>query len=366
MKFSGNGSGIKLRYKREALLLWTIPFVIFIIFGISLLIYTNLMSQSLIVSTDDTLSQASMVEIDIPDGATTKDIAQILKDKGIINSTFTFRVVSRLSKFDGKYKKGIHTVNNQMNYMQLCETLCKQGRRKPGERVTIIEGLTTDEIINELESKRYVDRNKFINALDNGKYNYKFLNGLQPKEGRKYMLEGYLFPDTYEFDNTYDERKIIDAMLSRFDEIFEQQYYERAKQLNMTVDEIITLASIIEREAQAASERTIISSVFHNRLNSSQNKRLESCATVQFALGINKKRLSTQDTKVDSPYNTYIHDGLPIGPICSPGKHSIYAALYPSDTDYLYFAADGNGTHVFSKTLREHDNAVNRIMANER
>ncbi len=126
----------------------------------------------------------------------------------------------------------------------------------------------------------------------------------------------------------------------------------------MNVKEIITLASIIEREAKLDRERPIISSVFHNRLK--KNKLLQSCATVQYALGERKEDLTLKDLEIDSPYNTYKHLGLPPSPIASPGKASIEAALFPEDTDYLYFVAKGDGSHIFSKTYSEHLNAKNR------
>jgi len=147
-------------------------------------------------------------------------------------------------------------------------------------------------------------------------------------------------------------------MLSRFDTIFNDEYKKRAEELKMSIDEVITLASIIEREAKLEKDRKIISSVFHNRL---KNKMLlQSCATIQYILKERKEVLLYKDLEVKSPYNTYKNPGLPPGPIASPGLKSIEAALYPDDTDYLYFFALNDGSHVFSKTFKEHIQAQNK------
>jgi len=193
----------------------------------------------------------------------------------------------------------------------------------------------------------------------------------QENPQRENKLEGYLFPDTYFFDPKAGERAIIEKFLDNFDAKFKPEFYERAKELNMTVDEVIILASIIERETALPEERPIVSSVFHNRLKSSDPnlKKLESCATVQYVLyktqGKMKEKLSDEDTKIDHPYNTYLYEGLPPGPICCPGLASIEAALYPDEeSEYLYFVAKGDGSHEFSRTLAEHLEAVKKYQSN--
>ena len=142
-------------------------------------------------------------------------------------------------------------------------------------------------------------------------------------------------------------------MLAQFDKVYEK-YKGRAKEMNMTMDEAVTLASIIEREALGDEDRKLVSSVFHNRMDSSNYPYLQSCATVQYVLKERKPVLSVEDTKIDSPYNTYINKGLPIGPIASPGEKSIEAALYPEETDYLFFVLGSDNKHHFSKTYEEH------------
>lgn len=361
-KSSNNFKNIRLKTPNSVFFLGILSIVMLTLLGASIYIYLVINKQTIMSSIDVNNSQS--ISINIPGGATTKEIAQILQENELINNTLLYRVVSKVKGFDGKYNKGVHFLNKNMNYIEIARLLCQQGKSNSGKRITIVEGLTFEQLVNKLESENLIDKNKFIDIAQNGEFSFKFFDDLQVTPQRKYVLEGYLFPDTYEFDDSYDELAIINVMLQRFEQIFEQSFYERAKELNMTIDEVITLASIIEKETMATDEREIVSSVFHNRLKSSINMRLGSCATVQYVLGTTKEVLSTRDTQVNSPYNTYINDGLPPGPICSPGKASIYAALYPANTDYLYFVADGKGNHIFSKTLNEHNIASNRINLN--
>ncbi|WP_243467136.1 endolytic transglycosylase MltG [Acetivibrio straminisolvens] len=216
-----------------------------------------------------------------------------------------------------------------------------------------------------------MDKEDFIEACNTEEFEYKFLKDIPDSPERKNRLEGYLFPDTYFFDPKGGERAIIEKFLDNFDAKFKPEFYERAKELNMTVDEVIILASIIERETALPEERAIVSSVFHNRLKSSnpELKKLQSCATVQYVLyntqGKMKEKLSDEDTKINHPYNTYLFEGLPPGPICSPGLAAIEAALYPDEeSEYLFFVAKGDGSHEFSKTLAEHLEAVKKYEAN--
>ena len=172
-------------------------------------------------------------------------------------------------------------------------------------------------------------------------------------------LEGYLFPDTYYVPRNIRARTMIETMLARFRAVFDDSLAQRTRQIGFTAHEILTLASIIEREARVEEERPIISGVFHRRLK--LRRPLEADPTVEYALGMRKKRLLYKDLEVDSPYNTYRYPGLPPGPICNPGRASILAALYPAETPYLYFVAKGDGTHEFTSSERDHLNAKRRI-----
>jgi UPF0755 protein len=178
-------------------------------------------------------------------------------------------------------------------------------------------------------------------------------------------LEGYLFPDTYRLRWGATAQDAREMMLARLDEVFGVELFQRAVEMDMTPHEVLTLASIIEAESRVPEERARISSVYHNRLR--RRMRLEADPTVAYAMGGYKGRLLYADLEIDSPYNTYRRRGLPPGPICSPGEASIRAALYPDSTaDDLYFVARGDGSHIFSTTLKEHNAAVQKVRREQR
>ena len=247
---------------------------------------------------------------------------------------------------DTKILPGTVTVLPGMSYDEILQMLAFEDH---SDKITIPEGYEIRQIADVLEDAGLIDREVFYEKLDPNLYDYAFLEDLPDREN---PLEGYLYPSTYNFNEGMSEEHIIDKMLQAFDENFIPEYYERAQELNMSVDEIVTLASIIEREAGTTEEMNKISGVFYNRLNT--NMRLQSCATVQYILQERKENLTTEDTKIESPYNTYQNDGLPIGSIASPGKDCIEAALYPEQTDALYFVLGADGNHIFSKTYEEH------------
>lgn len=308
--------------------------------------------------------------IEIPRGAGTEAIANLLHKQGIISNSLLFRLFSKINGYDGTYRSGTHAIDKGESYDSLkgfdiiMEILSNPPLKNVGTRVTIPEGYNHLQIVELLLKENLIDKDEFNKVTNNTKFDFQFLKDIKDIKNREDKLEGYLFPDTYEFDpkSGESEREIVLKMLRRFDEIFIPEYYNRAKELNMTVDEVITLASIVEREAQVSEERSTIAGVFYNRLNSKNVtlNKLQSCATVQYILykkeGKMKEIITLNDEKINDPYNTYMYDGLPPGPIANPGRDSIEAVLYPEQHDYLYFVAKNNGTgeHYFSKTFSEH------------
>lgn len=287
---------------------------------------------------------------EITDGMSVSQVADGLKNDGIIRFPSAFRLVSKLENYDRKIKPGTIKIERGMSYDDILN-LCVNAAPELN-KIVIPEGYEIKEIAQKVSN--LVSEEDFYNALSE-KYDYKFLENIPERE---VLLEGYLFPATYEFKDGVTAREIVDTMLKTFDEHFPDEYYKRAKELNMTTDEIVTLASIIERESSRGEERPKIAGVFYNRLKI--NMRLQSCATVQYILKQRKANLSAEDTKIKSPYNTYLHEGLPPGPISSPGEECIKAALYPESTDALYFVLGSDGKHIFSKTYEEHLKAKNR------
>lgn len=284
--------------------------------------------------------------ITIESGASNAAIAEVLKDNGIIKSKTVFKVVDKISG-KGYFKSGTGKFSSKMSYGKIIDILVNDMDNTV--KVTIPEGYELCDIVELFSDKLNISEKEFYNEIENGKYDYDFTNILP---SGKMRLEGFIFPDTYYFEKNSKPHDIIDVCLKRFSQIYTDDMKKRAEELGYDTLQIITLASIIEKETN--SEYETVSSVFHNRLNSNEFKKLQSCATVIYVTKEPKKRLTAEDIKTDSPYNTYLYDGLPPGPIASPGEKAIRAALYPANTDYYYFSAEGNGKNTFSKTYEEH------------
>lgn len=285
----------------------------------------------------------SKTEVVIPVGSSTASIAAILKEAGLINSEQVFKIQSKLQGVDGKYKAGAYEISPSMSMGEIMELLA--AGRDSTLRFTIPEGYTLDQIAERLSEQNLIDKEVFWELAESGEFDYWFLKDAPAGKNR---LEGYLYPETYEVFNNASERDIIEKMLTQFGKVFNEDMEKQAKKLGYDINEILTVASMIERETLADSERNLVASVIYNRLD--KGMRLGIDATVQYALGEQKQYLSSADTKIDSPYNTYRIDGLPPGPICSPSASSIKAALNPADTKYLYYVLkpDNTGCHNFS------------------
>lgn len=308
-----------------------------------------------------TIDNVQEISVEIPQGSTTPKIASILKEKGLIRNELIFRLTAKFLGMDGSLKAGKYVLDNGMTPEEILERLKAGGILKETVTFTIPEGFELDEIATRLSSRGLGDRDVFLElASDPNRFSESFPVFKDIPKGLN--LEGYLYPDTYEVYTDSSEEEIIMKMLSRFQELYTEDLAIKAKELNMTLNEVITLASIIEREGKLDDERPIISAVFHNRINI--NKPLESCATIQYALGERKERLTFKDLEIKSDYNTYANNGLPPGPIASPGIKSIEAAVNPSDVDYKYFVSNGDGSHTFSITYDEHLKAIERIRNN--
>ncbi|HEY8394009.1 MAG TPA: endolytic transglycosylase MltG [Thermaerobacter sp.] len=298
------------------------------------------------------------VTVTIPQGASTAEIARILYDKGLIRHPLAFRIRARQAKLDGRLKAGVYRLHAGMSTPEILDKLARGDILTA--RFTIPEGFTVAQIIDGLVEMGLVDRDGFRAALNEAARDWPYL----PEDAElREPLEGYLFPDTYQVPVGADGRVanpriIVRAMLERFEAAFDRRRRERARELGLSVHEVVTLASIIEREAKVPDERPLISAVYHNRLR--LGMKLDADPTTLYAVGRTSGPLTRRDLGVDSPYNTYRYPGLPPGPIGAPGLGSIDAALYPADTDYLYFVLrpDGSGRHRFARTLEEHNRNV--------
>jgi UPF0755 protein len=218
-------------------------------------------------------------------------------------------------------------------------------------RLSVPEGFNIHQIAENVEAAGFCDRQSFISAATDE----EFVRRMNISAS---TFEGFLFPDTYYFSKDVSSQQIISAMVARFHKAFLPEWKERAKEMGFSVNEIITLASIIEKETGVGSERPIISSVFHNRLK--RKMRLATDPTVIYGIKNFNGNITKKDLNTYTPYNTYMISGLPPGPIANPGSESIKAALYPATTKYLYFVAKRDKTHHFSSTLEEHNRAVRK------
>ncbi len=300
------------------------------------------------------------VMVTIPKGATATRISEILKEEGVIRHPLLFRVTVKMASEEYVFQQGGHLIGKSLSYSNIARELTQVPDVETDEKIQILipEGYEAWQIAETLENAGLVDKNAFLDELDKGDFDFEFISQIEREENR---LEGYLFPATYEFYSWENERDIIIKMLKAF-ETYVIPVYQEA-QTDYTLDQIITMASVVEREAANDSERGRIASVFYNRME--RDMTLSSCATVQYIIRERKPILSNSDIKIKSPYNTYINKGLPIGPIASPGVNSVKAALYPDETDYLYFAAKADGSeNVFSRTDREHMETVKRLQRN--
>ncbi len=290
---------------------------------------------------------AGSVSFTVPAGASTSSIGRLLEEQGLIRSSKVFKIMSKKAGYDGKYQAGEYQLSAAMPLDEIMHTLLHG--KADTKRFTIPEGYDIRRTAEALEAASICTADAFRKEVAEGSFDHWFLEGLPAGADR---LEGYLFPETYEVYASASAHDVVERMLAQFEKVFTDEYRSRAAEIGMSVQDVIILASIIEREAVVQEDRPVIAGVFYNRLE--RGMLLQSCATVQYILGEQKARLTNADTQIESPYNTYLHEGLPPGPICSPGELSIRAALWPEETDYLYFLAKGDGSHVFSRTHEEH------------
>lgn len=316
----------------------------------------------------DALAVEKYTRVSIPQGSSTHDIAGILEEAGIIQSAAVFRLYVRLKENDRSLIAGDYLLSPSMTVDDILLKLQKGEVEKNTQRFTIPEGFTVEQIASRLGELGLADTEQIRQLAREPspglKERFPFLDDIPADT--IYLLEGYLFPDTYEIREGAPAEEIISLMLHRFATVFREEHRLRSEELGLTMHQALTLASIIEREAAVSAERPLISAVFHNRL--AKDYPLESCATVQYVLGETKPVLSLEDMRIESPYNTYIINGLPPGPIAAPGSAAIEAALNPAESDYFFFLAkeDGTGEHYFSKTLEEHNRYKREVQGRRR
>ncbi len=290
------------------------------------------------------------IVVEIPNGSTLTDVSDILKENKLIKNKTLFKLVAKFNPTKNGVKAGKYLFKQNYSNFEILDTLIKGKFYNDGIKITIPEGSTYKEIVKILTDKGIGKTEVYEKLINNPKDFYNEFSYLNEKDIKS--LEGFLYPDTYYFNKDDSEKEVLSDMLKRFEQIYTDKYKEQQKKMGLTLQQVVNLASIIEKEAVLDKDRPIIASVFYNRLDI--DMPLQSDATVQYAFDKRKKRVMYKDLKIDSPYNSYINKGLPPTPISNPGIKSIEAALNPADTDYLYFVATIEGKNNYSKTYKEH------------
>ena len=307
-------------------------------------------------------------EISLGNYVTVSELAKLLGDEGIVKYPTVFKYYAQLREETDGFEPGKYEVASNMNYDALLAFFKKQSAERQIITLTIPEGFTVDEIIDLFVSNGMGTEEGFADAIQNGDFSdYKFIKLLDEKKlspDRKYRLEGYLFPDTYEFFKDWSETRIIMTLLDGFEARFNEEYYEVIEKSKFSLDDYIIIASMIQAEAKYSTDFELVSSVFHNRLaKPSSYPYLESDATIQYAFATHKNEITPDDLKIDHPYNTYLRPGLTPGAVCNPGATAILTALQPAETNYYYFVSRANGEMLYATTLAEHNKNIKEIQS---
>ena len=314
------------------------------IYIISVLLVAALASGAVILAANDAFALCKSGEARafvLEEETSVRACAEKLSEEGIIAFPLLFRLYFSLKSEKDSFPAGEYVLSPAMSYDEIRYELFGIGRERRQVRITIPEGYTTDEIIELFLENGIGTRAGFEEAIAHGEFGFDFISGIPEREGRKYRLDGYLFPDTYMFFADSSEQEVLEKLLANFAQKFTGTMAADAKKAGLGLDEAVILASMIQREAYYLSDMAGISSVFHNRLRGGM-KYLQSDATALYG----------------EAYDTYENAGLPPGAICNPGAAALEAAVYPARTGYYYFLTGSDKKAVFSRTYAEHKRAI--------
>ena len=288
----------------------------------------------------------SMKKVSIDHGTTLSTISDKLNKKGLVSNKWVFEFLTKIKGLEKSMQAGTFRVSNVHTNNEVVNNIVFGSPDR--KKITLLEGWNMNQVAKHLSKELDFNYFEVLKLLSNE----EFIRDLQVNSN---TLEGYLFPETYYFFEGVDKTSVIKRLVKEHKKFWNDANLSKADSLGFTPYEITTLASIIEGEAIYDSERSIISAVYHNRLKIGM--KLQADPTVQYIIDDGPRRLLNKDLRIKSPYNTYIYQGLPPGPINSPGEQSLIAALSPQDNDYLYFVAKGDGYHTFSRNEKEHERA---------
>ena len=305
------------------------------------------------------------IEVTIDNGMSVNQIAQLLGEKGVVEQPVTFRLYAALRKKDDGFQAGSYVFNSNMSYDRIITALRSGDIIKEEVTITFYEGMTLRDMAAALEENKVCSAKDFIDYTQSADLSYEFIDMMPQDDLRFYRLEGYLFPDTYDFYVGENVQSVVKKFLKNFQSRIMPDIYPKIQDPGMTLDEVVTLASVIQKEAGNPDEMAMVSSVFHNRIDDTGAglPKLQSDVTIFYVEEDIKPYQSRTTQEVYDAYNTYVRQGLPVGPICSPGLDAIQAAIKPEDSQYCFFVTDINGKYYYSKTLDEHYANVRKAAA---
>lgn len=349
-----------------------------LLFCIIVLIFTASLSAFGISCFNDVIplnkkASVETVKVEIPQDATTDEIIDILDQNGLIKQKLFCKVFFELASIftdpDEEYLSGIYYLQKNLGLENYLYRFSGKSSSHEADTVTLVfpEGWTIYQMIDKLDEFNVCDKEELLASITGTNYEYDFIDEIGNISNRTFKLEGYFYPDTYEFYEKSDANSVIRTFLNGFENKWTDEYEERANELGLTKDEVLIIASIIQREAASKEQMYLISSVIHNRLDNASTFPLLQCDSTSNYINsyIAPNSSDSEAYLYDQYYNTYTAEGLPPGPICNPGDDAINAALYPDDTDYYYFRHDNNGKIYMASTQQEHDdNGVEVLKAN--
>lgn len=304
--------------------------------------------------------------MEIPPNSSVGRIGKILEENNLIKDAHLFSLYAKIKGKGSDLKAGKYQLTVGQSIDELLVKMSNGDVYKDTITVTIPEGFTVEQIAARLSEKGLVKKDAFLREVNQGKFAQEIVKGIPADKRMKYRLEGYLFPDTYEFKKGITEHEIIGRMLDRFEEVWNEEWEDKLKQRNLSKHQAITLASIVEREVRAENERKKVAGVYFNRL--AKQMPLQADATIQYLFDKQKERITYSDLKMDNPYNTYKVKGLPPGPIANPGEAALDAVVNAEKHNYLFYVTkkDGTGQHYFATTYEEHLRNIDKSKANQK
>ena len=348
--FQAIGPVVRRRRRRGRVLLWIVLLFLLIVLaagGAAWYVYQQLQPVA---------GSPTTKNVTIPSGSSVREIGRLLEEQALIRNADMFSYYVKYKGVAPQLKAGEYQFTTGQTIDTMLVAMAEGNTVVNAQRFTIPEGWNVEQIADHLAKEGIVEKTAFLQEVNEGNFpDYPFVAAIPKSADRKYRLEGYLFPETYEVKKDASANEIISRMLAQFQKEWKPEWTDELKKSNLTQDEAVNLASIVEREVTVDKERPLVAGVYFNRIK--DKWPLQADATVQFILGKQRDRLTYDDLKVKSPYNTYINPGLPPGPIANPGRLSLEAVVNPAKHDFFFYVTkkDGTSEHYFSKTLQEHN-----------